>query len=110
MDWIDEIELELNRGREAKRVGNDGKTRAAARRAVGIAVRAFQKRSGNKQYGDDSIGQLRGIAADQLLPGEVRDAATRLQARISQEFTSPSRHPLVDAMVIIDFIRQTLTS
>lgn len=110
MNWIDEIEREINRGREAERAGNEGKTRAAARRAVGIAVRAFQERSGNKQYGADSVRQLQGIAADQSLPGEVRDAAMRLQTRLSQDFTSPSRQPIVDAMVIINFFKQTLTS
>lgn len=110
MNWLDDIELELNRGRDAEHVGNEGKARTAARRAVGIAVTEYQKRLAVKQYGSDFMRQLRGIAGDQSLPHNVREAATRLQARISQEFTSPSRQPLADALVIINFIRRALTS
>jgi len=110
MHWLDEIETELDRGRAAEDLGNEGKSRTAARRAVGIAVTEFQKRQNAKHYGADVMKQLGGIAEDQSLPGEVRQAATRLQTRISSEFTSPSRQPLADARVIIDFIRRALGS
>ena len=110
MNWFDEIELELNRGREAERNGNEGKVRTAARRAVGIAVTEYQRRLEVVPYGADVMRQLRGMAVDQSLPRDVRDAATRLQTRISQEFTSPSRQPLADALVIIDFIKRALAS
>jgi uncharacterized protein (UPF0147 family) len=110
MNWFDELELELNRGREAERIGNEGRVRTAARRAVGIAVTEYQRRLEVNRYGADFMRQLRGIAGDQSLPHDVREAATRLQTRISQEFTSPSRQPLADALVIIDFIKRALTS
>jgi uncharacterized protein (UPF0147 family) len=110
MRWLDEIELEFNRGREAERIGNEGKTRTAARRAVGIAVTQFQNRRIQKQYGSDVMRQLKGIAEDQSLPEEVRQAATRLYTRVSPEFTSPSQQPLADARIIVDFIRQALGS
>ena len=110
MNWLDEIEVELNRGRDAERVGNEGKARTAARRAVGIAVTEYQQQCAVKRYGDDFMKQLRGIADDPSLPADVREAATRLQTRISQEFTSPSRQPLADAQVIIRYFRQALTS
>lgn len=110
MNWLDEIELEFNRGREAERIGNTGKVRTAARRAVGIAATEFQRRLALQRYGDDVMKQLRGIAEDPSLPVDVREAAGRLQTRVSQEFTSPSRQPLADAEVIINFFRQVLTS
>ena len=110
MNWLDEIELELNRGHDAERVGNEGKARTAARRAVGMAVTEYQKRQAVNAYGADVMRQLQGIAEDESLPNEVRGAASRLQTRISQEFTSPSRQPLADAQVIIDFIKRRLTS
>jgi hypothetical protein len=108
MSWLDEIEAELARGREAERFGNAGKVRTAARRAVGIAVTEYQRRLGNEGYSGDFMRQVRGLAEDQKLPAEVREAATRLQTRISQEFRSPSLQPLADATVIIDFIRRAL--
>lgn len=110
MTWLDDIELELNRGRDAERIGNEGKMRTAARRAVGIAVTEYQRRFSPNRYGSDFMRQLRGIAEDASLPENVRQAAMRLQARITPEFKSPSRQPLVDAQVIIEFLRQALTS
>jgi hypothetical protein len=107
--WLDEIETELHRGMEAEQTGNAGRARTAARRAVGFALTEYQKR-GTKQYGADVMKQLRGIAGDESLPGEVRDAANRLQSHIAQDFTSPSRQPLSDARVIIDFVRRSLAS
>ncbi len=107
MNWRDELEIELNRGRQAEATGNAGKVRTCARRAVGIVVTEYQKRTGNN-YGSDFLRQLQGIGSDELLPREVRQAAERLQSRISQEFTSPSEHPLEDALVIINFFQQQL--
>ncbi len=107
VDWLDETEIELHRGMEAQRTGNAGKVRTAARRAVGFAVTEYQRR-GKKQYGTDIMKQLRGMAEDTLLPVEVREAAHRLQSRITRDFTSPSRQPLADAQVIIDYIRRSL--
>lgn len=110
MNWLDEIQLELDRGREAERLGNEGRARTAARRAVGIAVTEYQKQTAARQYGADVMRQLRGISGDGSLPDDVRQASTRLLTRISQDFVSPSRQPLNDAQVIIDFIRRELTS
>ncbi len=109
MDWLDEIEKELRRGMEGELEGNEGKARTAARRAVGIAVVELQRR-GKRQYGPDVLKQLRGIADDEVIPGEVREAADRLQTRLAKDFTSPSRQPLTDARLIIDFIKRSLTS
>ena len=110
MNWLDEIEMEMRRGMEAEREGNAGKVRTAARRAVGFAVKEYQKDPGKKQYGADVMKQLRGIAGDDSLPVEVREAARRLQSHIAQDFTSPSHQPLSDARVIIDFIKRLRTS
>jgi uncharacterized protein (UPF0147 family) len=110
MSWMDAIDAEFNRGREAAVQGNEGKVRTSARRAVGIAVTEYQRRLGSIRYGKDVMAQLRSITDDTTLASEVREAARRLQTRISPEFTSPSLRPLEDAMVIIDFIRQELTS
>ncbi len=110
MTWIDDIELEMERGREAEHIGNEGKVRTAARRAVGIAVTEYQRRLSVNRYGNDFMRQIRSVADDLTLPDFVRESAMRLQTRISPEFKSPSFRPLADAQVIIDFFRQALTS
>ena len=105
MSWREELEGELQRGKRAEAEGNAGKARTCARRAVGIVVTEFQKQTG-EEYGNDFLRQLRGIAGDATLPTLVREAAERLQSRLSRDFQSLSVHPLEDARVIIEhFVR-----
>lgn len=108
MNWLEGVQLELQRAADADQNENPGKARTSARRAVGIAVTELQRRCPEKHYGRDFIGQLRGIAADESIPEEVRFAAARLQARLSTGFDSPSKHPAKDAKIIIDFVIERL--
>jgi uncharacterized protein (UPF0147 family) len=71
-------------------------------------VTEYQKRTKNL-YGNDVMRQLGGLASDTGLPQEVRKAAERLQSRLSQDFTSPSEHPLEDALVIVNHFRQKIS-
>ena len=109
MNWRDEIELEFERAREADRKGNQGKVRTSARRAVGIAIAQLAKEFPEKQYGRDFITQLRSLALDPAIPESVRNAADRLQARLSLEFESHSKHPIEDAGIIVQFILERLS-
>jgi hypothetical protein len=109
MKWRDEIDVELARAREAERNGNQGRIRTSARRAVGIAIMEFEKRFPEKQYGRDFMTQLRSFALDRAVPEHVRNAADRLQARLSPEFESPSKHPIEDAGIIVQFIVDRLS-
>ena len=108
MNWREGVQLELQRASEADRNANLGKARTSARRAVGIAVTELQRRLPDKHYGRDFIGQLRGIAADELIPETVRFAADRLQTRLSADFESPSKRPIEDANIIIDYVIERL--
>jgi hypothetical protein len=110
MNWNDDVERELARGREAEQTGNSGKARTSARRAVGIAISALEERHPERRYGRDFIAQLRSFAADVSLPRHVRDAADRLQTRLSPQFDSPSVHPLDDAGIIIEYVIKLLSS
>jgi hypothetical protein len=109
MNWRDETELELARAKQAERSGNQGKARTSARRAVGTAITELQKRFPEKQHGRDFMEQLRSFAGDETIPGSIRAAADRLQTRISPEFESPSKHPIEDARMIIDFVIERLS-
>ena len=109
MKWKDEIDLEFVRAREVERIGNQGRVRTAARRASGIAIVELQRRFSDKQYGRDFVTRLRSFALDPSIPEHVRDAAGRLQARLSPEFASSSRHPIEDAEIIVQFILERLS-
>lgn len=109
MNWLEEVNGELQHAETADRTGNSGKVRTSARRAVGIALMELQRRMPEKNYGRDYIGQLRGLASDKSVPEETRLAADRLQARLSPQFESPSKNPIEDAKSIIRFVTDQLT-
>ncbi|MBI3586143.1 MAG: hypothetical protein HY088_03310 [Ignavibacteriales bacterium] len=109
MSWTDDAEKELTRAREAKKLGNEGRVRVSARRAVSIMVNELQKRVTGKNYGSDAVRQLQALAEDVGFPQEVRNAAGRLQARLSTDFASESKDPIADALIIIECIRLRLS-
>ena len=108
MNWMESVNLELERGAEAERQGNQGKARTSARRAVGIAIEELQRRFPEKTFGRDFIGQLRSLASDPEAGESIRSAADRLQARLTPEFESPSKDPIGDAKIIIGFVLERL--
>jgi hypothetical protein len=108
MNWRESIEIELDRARVAQREGNEGKARTSARRAVGLAVEEHQKRFPEKAHGRDYISQLRSLAADPEVPQAAREAADRLQARITPYFASRSVDPVHDAEIILAYIHTRL--
>ncbi len=109
MKWRDGIDLELARAREAERNGNQGRARTSARRAVGIAIVELEKRVPEEHYGRDFMTQLRSLASDPATPEHVGNAADRLLARLTPEFESPSKHPIDDAGIIVQFILERLS-
>ncbi len=108
MNWMETIELEMRRAREAQRQGNSGKARTSARRAVGLAVEELQKRFPETIYGRDFIAQLRSLALDPVVPQAARAAADRLQARLTPDFHSRSVNPVNDADIILAYILSRL--
>ncbi|MGB2867016.1 MAG: hypothetical protein WBD36_01075 [Bacteroidota bacterium] len=105
MSWIDDVDREFERAREAERKGNHGMVRTGARRAAGIAITRFEQMAG-KTYGRDFIQQLRAVDEDASLPEAVRSAAHRLHSRLSADFQSLSEHPVEDARVIFEYVRE----
>jgi hypothetical protein len=109
MNWRDETDREIARAKEAERNGNHGRARTSARRAVGLAIVELEKRFPEKKYGKDFMIQLRAFASDPAIPEHVRNAADRLQARLSPEFESPSKHPIDDAGIIVQYILERMS-
>ncbi len=99
--WREQIRLELARAEEAMKVGNAGRARTCARRAVGLAITEWQRRDPRVSFGQDFLRQLKGMALDGQTPDEVRQAATRLQERLGKDFQSASREPIADARIVI---------
>jgi HEPN domain-containing protein len=104
-----QADIDLQRAREALEVGINGKARAAARRAAGNALTALKQRFPERNYGDDVMRQLRNLMDDVTVPLDVREAAERLQAQITEQFPPAfSTDPVEDALTILKYVKKCL--
>ena len=99
------IEKEFSTAEQARKIGNEGMVRVCARRAAGTAITFWLRSRQHRSWGVDAMGQLRSLQSDETLPPTVRDAAGRLTARITKQFTSAfPTDPLQDSRIIIDYL------
>jgi hypothetical protein len=83
------IEAELTRGEAARRAGLEGRARVCARRAAGVAARAYLEQRGLNPPGTSATDVL---AFLRNLPGvgpEIRRVAEHMLARVDEAFTLP---------------------
>ena len=107
--FLDAIDKELSDAQIARLQGNDGRTRVCARRAAGFAVAWLCTSRGQQVREADSLNLLKSIQTDESLPSDVRDASTRLTARVTPDFKYPfPTDPLDDARVIVDYVKGVL--
>lgn len=101
MDHREQIQRELAKAEVALRDGNEGMVRVCARRAVGLAVKAWLDRFPRKDWCGDAMGQLRQIQQEESFPPEVRHAAERLITKVTERNTAPfTTDPIADARTI----------
>ena len=104
---LQQIQKEFDTASEAKKVGNDGKVRVCARRAAGIAITIWLRTNSRAGWGTNAMSQLQCLALDPTMPPEVCEAAMRLTAKITSQFTSPfSTHPIDDSKIIIKHLME----
>jgi len=107
--YLEEIEKEFASAREALKIGNDGKARVCARRAVGHALEWYLTKFPGEGWGMDAMTRLVKLKEDKSFPEEIREAAARLTARISGQFTYPYKtNPEEDAGIIVDYVRKMM--
>jgi hypothetical protein len=96
------VERELARAQQAGMAVNEGMVRVCARRAAGAAIAYWLQFNSRPGWRADAVSRLRHLEADPSFPPQVREAAKRLAARVTEQFTSPYvSDPLMDANVII---------
>lgn len=106
-----DIEGELAQAQLAREQGNEGQARVCARRAAGLAIRAYyQRRDGGDasiaHWGGDAMTQLKRLQADEAVPESVRQAAMRLTTKVDLDHKLPFEDDLVeDARGIIEFVK-----
>jgi len=98
------IRRELDWAAAARGAGNDGKARVCARRAAGIAIAYWLEHHPERIWGLDAMTRLNHVRTDSTLPAEVREAATRLTTKITEQFFSAfSTNPLDDCRILADY-------
>jgi len=100
------IAAELERGRAAQAAGQAGRARVCARRAAGLAIKAWYQARAGGLWGGDALTQLRRLQAEAAVPDGVRAAAGRLTTTVDGDHALPfADDPLVDAGLIIDYVQ-----
>jgi uncharacterized protein (UPF0147 family) len=103
------IEQELAEAEEAIKIGNDGKARVCARRAVALADDAWLGTRSNQPFRGDAMAHLRRIQQDLSMPLPIREAAERLCTAITRKDSGPfTTEPIGDARIIIAYLSQDL--
>lgn len=98
------IETELKRAHEARAAGNEGQARVYARRAAGLAIRAYYQKQGAAGWGGDAWTQLNRLKEDAAVPAEMRAKAVRLTTKVDHNHNLPfPEDPLEDARGLIAF-------
>lgn len=108
MDPPDVIEQELDAAEAALKIGNEGKARVCARRAVAIAAEAWLARHSVQAGQTDAMAHLRRIQEDDSFPSSIRQAAERLTTTVTRRDSAPfTSDPIGDARLIIAYFTAT---
>jgi hypothetical protein len=109
MELQTRIESELALGRRAAEERNAGRTRVCARRAAGVALKAWYQALEGPGWSGDAMKQLGRLLADETAPAPARAAAERLRTRVDHDHQLPfTNDPLEDAGVIIAWALEKL--
>ena len=100
--YFEMVEKEFKAAEQSLKGGNAGRARVCARRAVGHAVLWFLSRRPDPAWGSVAIRQIEHIRDGHNFATPVREAAARLSAKISDQFSyPPGGDPIADARLII---------
>jgi len=91
----EQIEAELAHAEAARRDGFEGRARVCARRAAGLAIRAYAQRHGLDLPYSSAYDLLISLADISSIPDEARQAALLLTERVDTDFKLPADVDLI---------------
>jgi HEPN domain-containing protein len=94
--WKEKLEMEFERAEDARARGNEGQARVCARRAAGIAIRAYYARRGQSVRTPSAYDLLQLVADEPDLSSELKRAAAYLTLRVTEEFKLPVEVDLLE--------------
>jgi hypothetical protein len=100
-----QIQKELEQAHAARLRGNEGMARVCARRAAGMAAKAWLIQHGYTPSGPSAHDHLRTLQRIPGLPRRARQSVERLLLRVNHEFQLP---PGIDLIAEAQVLIQTL--
>ncbi len=94
-NWPSEISRELALARQARQSGNEGRARVCARRAAGMASRAYLERHGAATTTTNVLDLLRHLSQESGIDPELQAQIHLLELRVNTEFKLPEGVDLV---------------
>jgi len=87
------------------KIGNEGKARVCARRAVAPVDDVWLVKQSEQPFSGDAMGHLRRIQQNLSLPLLIRQAAERLGTAVTRKDSAPfTTDPIGDARIIIAYL------
>lgn len=104
-DWNSQLKTEFERARQARVEKNEGKARVCARRAAGIAARAYLTRKGIQAPNMSAYDLLNLLRENLELPPDKHLIAEHLTTRVDEGFGLPFDADLVaEARILCDWL------
>lgn len=86
--WKSQTILELKRAIDARNAGNEGMARVCARRAAGMIVEEYLKRTNNPIHTSSALTLLKSSALEQLSP-EIRERIEHFLIHVTPDHRLP---------------------
>lgn len=88
-DTLEKIDAELKQAEQARAAGNEGMARVCARRAAGIAIRAYYQAIGQPARSTSAVDLLEQVRSDPRFALEIHSVAGHLLQRVTPEYQLP---------------------
>ena len=104
-DLNTQLRKEFEKAQQARINKNEGQARVCARRAAGIAIRAYLTRNGTQVPSMSAYDLLNLLKEDTLLPPEMQLIVDHLTVRVTEEFELPVDADLIaESRILCDWL------
>jgi hypothetical protein len=104
-DWNSQLKSEFEKAQQARANKNEGQARVCARRAAGVAARAYLTRKEIRVPSMSAYDLLNLLRENMELPPEMQSIADHLTMRVNEDFQLPVDVDLVaEARILCDWL------
>jgi hypothetical protein len=89
LDWQSQFESEMQQASKARAAGNEGMARVCARRAAGIVIGEYFRRSDRPLNTPSAYDRLKQLSRLPGVPAPALEAASHLAMRVTLDFKLP---------------------